>query len=333
MIRNMLWGIMLISLVSCKETRKEPAYYQTNLSVFATEAHIKYYYHKDLGKEIVARLDSFDLSLNPFNDRSIIYKVNNNRAVEVDNWFITCFNKAQEIAAITDGIYDITVAPLINLWGFGFEGMSQVTSEKIDSVRQFVGYEKVRLHGRKIVKDDLRLQLNASSLAKGYACDVIAELFDGYGIEHYMIEIGGEIRAKGKNPNNDYWTIAITTPVDDRSGSVRETQEVVYLKDCSLATSGNYRNYYLKDGIKYAHTINPKTGYPAQGNILSASVFYPDCMTADAYATAFMALGLEKAVALAERMPDMNYLFIYDDGEGNLKEIRSVHFAEKYLIK
>jgi thiamine biosynthesis lipoprotein len=180
-----------------------------------------------------------------------------------------------------------------------------------------------------VVKADPRIQLDASSIAKGYACDVIAELFDNYGITDYMIEIGGEIHAQGKNPEGKPWNIEILRPIDDPTGSVKERQRLVHLSGYSLATSGNYRNFYIKDGKKYAHTIHPLTGYPAEENMLSASVLYPDCMTADAFATAFMALGLEKACALADRIPGMDYLFIYADENGNFKTKEQI----KYRIK
>lgn len=320
---------LVLSLYSC--TKKEYNYYHTQTDIFKTTASIKYYYYKDMGEEIKSCLDSFDLSLNPFNSQSIIYKVNNNEEVIVDDWFISVFNKAQEVSELTEGIYDITSAPLINLWGFGFRNMGEVTPEKVDSLKEFVGYQRIHLKDRKVVKDDPRLQLNASSIAKGYSCDVIAALFERYGINDYMIEIGGEVKAKGRNPKGKYWAIAITTPIDDRSGTIKEIHEVVHLNDCSLATSGNYRNYYIKGGRKYSHTINPKTGYPSEENILSASVIYSNCMTADAFATAFMALGLDKAIAIADQIPDMGYLFVYIDADGSLKEVRSSNF-NKYKL-
>jgi thiamine biosynthesis lipoprotein len=139
-----------------------------------------------------------------------------------------------------------------------------------------------------------------------------------------MIEIGGEIHAKGYNPNHEHWRIEIVKPIDDNSGSINDTQEFIRLNNASLATSGNYRNFYIKDGKKYAHTINPLTGYPAEENILSATVVYSDCMTADAFATAFMVLGLEKACAIATQFPQMDYLFVYADENGELKELKKL---------
>jgi thiamine biosynthesis lipoprotein len=190
----------------------------------------------------------------------------------------------------------------------------------------------VRLDGRKVIKDDPRLELNASSIAKGYACDVIADLIESHGITNYLVEIGGEIHVKGKNASGRCWRVEISKPVDDVSGQLSERMEVVELCDKSLATSGNYRNFYVKDGKKYAHTINPLTGYPAESNILSASVFSRDCMTADAFATVFMTKSLEEATAIGDRVPGLDYLFIYADEKGNLREKRSLNL-DKYLIK
>jgi thiamine biosynthesis lipoprotein len=189
----------------------------------------------------------------------------------------------------------------------------------IDSLKQFVGYRKVRLEDRKVVKDDPRLQLNASSIAKGYACDVIAELLESHGITDYMIDIGGEVHAKGKNPNGYCWRIEIPKPIDDVTGRISERMTVIGLCDKSIATSGNYRKFYVNDGKKYGHTINPLTGYPAESNILSASVIYSDCMTADAFATVFMTKDLDEAAAIGDQIPGLDYLFIYANDVGDLR--------------
>ncbi|MCL1933008.1 MAG: FAD:protein FMN transferase [Candidatus Azobacteroides sp.] len=314
--------------------KKENSYYKTSGEVFKTSFHIQYKHNRLLDKEIRECFDQFDLSLNPFNRESIIYKVNNNEPVEADDWFIAVFNKAMEISEISEGTYDITCSPFINLWGFGFQRVDKGTNlqHTIDSLKQFVGYRKVRLEGRKVIKDDKRLQLNASSIAKGYACDVIAKLLESQGITDYLVEIGGEIHAKGKNPSGRCWRIEISKPIDDASGQMNERMEVVELCDKSLATSGNYRNFYVKDGKKYAHTINAVTGYPAESDILSASVICSDCMTADAFATAFMTKTVDNAVILGDRIPGLDYLFIYTDENGNLLEKESLNM-DKYLIK
>lgn len=307
-----LLAVLLVT--SCTGGKR---YYEESGSVFHTIYHIKYESERPLTDLIGAELKRFDLSLNPFNPASVISKVNRNEPVEVDEWFAEVFTKAREVSEHSGGVFDITCAPLVNLWGFGFSRKDSVTPQAIDSIRQLVGYEKVRLEGNRVVKDDPRIQLNASAIAKGYSCDVIARLLEQHGVENYMVEIGGEIAVKGHNPNGNCWSIGINRPEYDASGLANDVEEIIRL--CGkkgVATSGNYRNFYVKDGKIYAHTIDPRTGYPAEQNILSATIVAPDGITADAYATAFMALGTEAAVRMAPSVPEIDYFIIYagDDG-------------------
>ncbi|MCS2892529.1 FAD:protein FMN transferase [Parabacteroides faecis] len=296
---------------------KQKQYFEESGSVFHTIYHIKYEGSELLTEKIDAELQKFNLSLNPFNPNSIISKVNQNEPVEADGWFIEVFNKAKEVSDHSEGVFDITCAPLVNLWGFGFSKMDSVTPQMIDSIKQFVGYQKVRLDGRKVIKDDPRILLNCSAIAKGYASDVIARLLEREGVENYMVEIGGEVTMKGVNQNGKCWRIGINKPEDDSTGIKNDVGEVVELcKKGGVATSGNYRNYYIKDGKKYAHTIDPRTGYPSEQSILSATIVADDCITADAYATAFMAMGLEKAREAAKNIPGIEYYVIYTDENG-----------------
>ena len=296
---------------------KTKTYFKENGSLFQTIYHIKYEGSEILTEKIDAEFQKFNLSLNPFNPNSIISKVNRNEPVEVDDWFIEVFNMAKEVSDHSEGIFDITCAPLVNLWGFGFSKMDSVTPQMIDSIKQFVGYQKVRLDGRKVIKDDSRILLNCSAIAKGYASDVIARLLEREGVKNYMVEIGGEVTMKGVNQNGKCWRIGINKPEDDSTGVKNDIEEVVQLcKKGGVATSGNYRNYYVKDGKKYAHTIDPRTGYPSEQSILSATIVAEDCITADAYATAFMAMGLEKAREAAKNIPGIEYYVIYSDENG-----------------
>lgn len=307
-------GLWILMLTACT---KQKQYFEESGSVFHTIYHIKYEGSEILTEKIDAEFQKFNLSLNPFNPNSIISKVNRNEAVEADDWFIEVFNKAKEVSDHSEGIFDITCAPLVNLWGFGFSKMDSVTPQMIDSIKQFVGYQKVRLDGRKVVKDDSRILLNCSAIAKGYASDIIARLLEREGIENYMVEIGGEVTMKGVNQNGKCWRIGINKPEDDSTGIKNDIEEVVQLcKKGGVATSGNYRNYYVKDGKKYAHTIDPRTGYPSEQSILSATIVAEDCITADAYATAFMAMGLEKAREAAKNIPGIEYYVIYSDENG-----------------
>lgn len=310
----LLAGIWIVLFASCT---KKKQYYEESGSVFHTLYQIKYEAPQLLTDKIDAELQKFNLSLNPFNPNSTIAKVNNNEPIEVDEWFKEVFNKSIEVSKNSNGTFDITSAPLINLWGFGFNKKDSVTPAMIDSLKTFVGYQKVRLEGNKIVKEDPRLLLNCSAIAKGYSCDVIARLLEKEGVENYMIDIGGEVMMKGKNPNGLCWRIGINLPEDDTTGIKNTYEEIVQLcKKGGIATSGNYRNFYIKDGKKYAHTIDPRTGYPSEQNILSATIVANDCMTADAYATAFMAMGLEKAREMAASLPEIEYYIIYMDDNG-----------------
>ncbi len=287
--------------------------YQHNKGfIFGTVYNITYQSDKNLEKEIIRELDKVDASLSPFNEKSIISKINRNEEAVVDNYFYDVFNLAMQISEDTNGAFDITVAPIVNAWGFGFKSGSSPTSQYIDSLKQFIGYKKVRINKDKhVVKQDERIMLDCSAIAKGYGSDVVARLFDAKGIKNYMIEIGGEIVASGLSEKRLPWKIGITKPSEDSLGTSNELQTILNITDCAMATSGNYRNFYYKNGKRYAHTIDPRTGYPIQHNILSATVIAKSCAQADAYATSFMVLGLEEAKKILERHPQLLAYLIY----------------------
>jgi FAD:protein FMN transferase len=268
-------------------------------------------------KEIQKILEDIDNSMSTYNPASVISRINNNEGnVEPDRYFISVFNRAAEISAKTGGAFDITVGPLVNAWGFGFKEMDNITPVLIDSILRFTGWEMVRLENNTVVKDHPGIMLDMNAIAKGYTVDVIAEFLDEKGVTDYMIEVGGEIRLKGTNRNDQLWRIGVDKPVDDPAAIERELQEVLHLTDRSLATSGNYRKFYMKDGRKYAHTIDPSTGYPVQHNLLSATVIAETCMDADAWATAFMVMGLEKSMKVAASRSELEAYFLYDIGGG-----------------
>lgn len=323
-----------VLVLSCTSgNKKDWVYYQDQGEIFTTGYHIKYAYNRSLKEEIVAELNKFDMSLNPFKKNSIITKVNRNEPVEPDSFFLKVFRKSEEVSRKTDGRFDITVSPLINAWGFGFQNMDNITQEIIDSLKEFVGYEKISIDAEgNIVKTDPRVQINTSAIAKGYSCDVIADLLKSYGIENYMVEIGGEIAAKGVNDEGECWRIGIDKPIDDTTGMLHDLQTVISLCNKSMATSGNYRNYYIKDGKKYAHTIDPITGYPSQLDILGATVIADDCMTADAYATAFMVMGMEQSIEKAREIDGLDYYFIYEKADGTI-DIKYSNGFEQFLAQ
>ncbi len=328
--KHILFILFTILLISCKSSSKEAelTYYQESGEIFHTTFHIKYEYDRSVSEEIMEALQRFDDSLNPFKENSIIGKVNNNVPVKLDSMFLKVFNKSMEVARITDGKFDITASPFINAWGFGFKDMDNVTKEKIDSMKPFVGYNKIRIEDGVVVKDDPRVQINTSGISKGYSCDIVAYLLQELGIKNYMVEIGGEITMKGINEKGNCWRIGIDKPTDDSTAMQRELQIILSICDKAVATSGNYRNYYMKDGVKYSHTIDPQTGYPSEQNILGATIIADDCITADAYATAFMAMGVEKSVEVAHTIPGLHYYFIYVKPDGKVDSMFSDEFDQ-----
>ncbi len=318
--------------------RKRPdnvfdSYQYNEGTIFGTFYHITYESGSDYHHEIKDLLKKFDNSLSPFNKSSVITKVNqNDSSVVLDQWFETVFDLSKQINQRTDGAFDITVAPLVNLWGFGFEKQQNISENTIDSIKDFVGDDKVWMEDGKVVKADYRVKLDASAIAKGYACDVVASFLKEHQIENYMVEIGGEVALNGKNKKGNCWQIGINKPIEDNSAAQGEIQQILSMCEGALATSGNYRNFYYKDGKRFAHTIDPRSGYPVEHSLLSASVIAPDCVVADAYATAFMVLGLERSLEITEITPEIEAYFISAGEDGNYVVTTSSGF-ERYLKK
>lgn len=294
--------------------------YQHNTGqIFGTTYHITYQSDKDLHREILQRLQLVDQTFSTFNDESIISKINRNEPVKLNQMFIEVFDLAKTVSKDTHGAFDITVAPLVNVWGFGFKSGTPPTKAVIDSLRHLTGYEKVKLIGSTVRKQDPRIMLDCSAIAKGYGSDVVAQYLRSQDVENFMIEIGGEIVVQGNSDKRLPWKIGVTKPTDDSTQVNNELQTVLNVTNTAMATSGNYRRFYYKNGKKYAHTIDPKTGYPVQHNILSATVLANTCAKADAYATSFMVLGLEKTQQVLQHHPDLMVYLIYADGQGKNK--------------
>ncbi len=317
--RNLMW-LLIFALATigilCRHNAPAP-YQKTSGLIFGTMYSVTYQSKTDLKSEIDSMLKVFDGSLSPFNDTATISRINRNEQVIADELFTTVFRRSMEISQATDGAFDITVAPLVNAWGFGFKQGRFPDSLMVDSLLQITGYKKVSMNEEgEVTKQDERMMLNCSAIAKGFAVDVIANLLKSKGVENMMVDIGGEVVVCGKNPHAKKWRIGINKPVDDSLATNQELQTVVEITDAAMATSGNYRNFYYNNGKKYAHTIDPHTGYPVQHSLLSATVVANDCMTADAYATAFMVMGVEKAMEMAESNPEIEAMFIYSDEEG-----------------
>lgn len=323
--------ILATILILFKSQKEASAYQSIDGLIFGTVYHITYQSTEELKPSIDKTLKQFNNSLSPFDSTSVISKVNRNEEIELDDYFTTVFNRSMEISNLTHGAFDITVSPLINAWGFGFKDESLPDSVIVDSLLEFVGYQKVKIEEGRIKKEDDRMTLNASAIAKGYAVDVIADFFNKKEIKNYMIEIGGEIVARGVNAQKEKWRIGINKPNEDLLSTDTGLQMILELDDKAVATSGNYRNYYCRDGIRYAHTIDPRSGFPVQHEILSATILAKDCMTADAIATSCMVLGLEKSKELVQSVDGIEGYFIYMDAEEKIQEF-STKGMEQYLV-
>ncbi|MFC2081169.1 FAD:protein FMN transferase [Bacteroidota bacterium] len=324
MNKLILWfGILLPALLlhACKE--KDAGVWirlggQTQGTTYSVTYHTAD--SADYQEELEQILDNFDLSLSTYIPSSIISGVNQNDLnVIPDSYFITCFTTAREIYEETAGVFDITVAPIVNAWGFGFTERAKIDSFLIDSLLMYVGMEKVRLSNGQIEKDMDGVMLDMNAIAQGYSVDILAEFLETKGIRNYLVEIGGEVKTMGHNPKGLEWRVGIDRPVEGLQISGVDLQAIVKITNRSLATSGNYRKFYEEDGMKYSHTIDPETGYPVQHGLLSATVLAEDCMRADAYATAFMVMGFEKSREFLLTRSDLDVYLIYNDENGDYR--------------
>jgi len=309
--------LIVLSFPACNNNRPVRLI-QFRGSVFGTIYSVSYYDNKgrELQTEIEELLDSFNNSLSTYDYNSIISRINRNETKLGDAFFNPVFIKALEISKITEGAFDPTVAPLVNAWGFGFTEKPDLSKKLLDSIADFVGYQKIHFEKNQVIKDDPRIMLDFNAIAKGYAVDVVASFLDAQGISSYLVEIGGEVVAGDAKPNGDKWRVGIERPADS-ADSYQQWEVIVELERKAIATSGTYRKFYVKNGVKYSHTIDPKTCAPVNHSLLSATVIANDCMTADAFATGFMVWGVEKSISFVENHPEMEAFFIYDDGNGN----------------
>ena len=266
--------------------------------IFGTVYSITYQSDENLKTDIEAELKKVDGEFSMFNELSTVARINRGEQPPRSAMFQEVFELAQTVSRETNGAFDITVAPLVNAWGFGFKNAQMPTRQQVDSLLK------------------IRNQYDFAAIAKGYGSDVVARLLRSRGIQNFMVEIGGEIVTQGISEKRLPWKIGVTKPTDDPLSEGGELQTVLNVTDIAMATSGNYRNFYYKGGKKYAHTIDPKTGYPVQHSLLSATVLAKSCATADAYATSFMVMGLERAKDVLECHPELLAYFIYSQPDG-----------------
>lgn len=285
----------------------EPRYFHNTGGVFGTYYNIRYEATNNLEDSIKAALTAFDNSLSMFNPHSVLSAVNANRDTLTDAFFESMWDEAKKVHALSNGAFDITVAPLVNYWGFGTKERNSSTTGRqatIDSLLDVTGFEKVQLVNHHVVKSDPRIQLDAGAVAKGQACDVIADLLRNHGCKNYLVDIGGEVVAKGVNDKGNAWRIGVSKPNINNEGAQTELQELLDVHNICMATSGNYRNYYFANGERRSHTIDPRTGFPVQHSLLSATIVASSCMRADALATSCMVLGENEALELIRRAQD-----------------------------
>lgn len=333
-MKKILSILFLIALVACTFfilNRSE--YREAEGRIFGTTYHIKYAATHNYDEEIVEALQQVDAALSMFNDTSVLSRFNRGEEFPENDLFNEVVSTGLRISEETDGAFDMTVAPLVNAWGFGLKNKENVTTAMVDSIMEFVGYKYLTYNPKSkpsISRSNDRTTLDCGAIAKGFGVQQVAKLLASKGCTNYMVEIGGEVALRGQNPQGKKWTLGINKPVDDSTNVNNEIIEVISLTDKSVATSGNYRNFYYQGKKKFAHTINPHTGYPVEHSLLSATVVHASCTEADAYATSFMVMGLEAAQQFIKTHKGIEAYLIYSDANGNLSTWQSDGFA-KYL--
>ena len=330
-LKNTFKLVVLFFLLSCGGESNNEILVINSGKTQGTFYHIKYLIEdaKNLQNQIDSVLLCVDNSLSTYNSSSLISKINKGEEVIVDPLFQTVFNTADTVYKKTEGAFDCSIAPLVNSWGFGFSNREKMDTLKVNQLLQNIGYNKISLKNDSIFLPS-KMLLDFNSIAQGYTVDLIANLFDLNGLNHYLIEIGGEIRAKGLNADSEIWKIGVDKP-SEKINSQDRFQFILELDNKSLATSGNYRKFYIEDGVRYSHVISPFNGFPAKNKLLSVTVIHDECIYADAYATAFMVMGLKNSKILLEENDDLEAYFIFSKDDGELGKYVSKSFNKRIL--
>jgi FAD:protein FMN transferase len=327
-----LWAasaLMMLLFTACN--RNDNGRVQLLLSGEAQGTYYRILYYDELGRnftqEVVSLLETVDKSVSVYLPDSRISLLNRNETNQVDSIFAENFHIAKKVSIVSNGAFDCTIGRLIEAWGWGFSKRDSITPELIDSLREIAGYHRVSIEDDKLIKDDPRITINFNAIAQGYTSDVIARFLLSRGVENFLIDVGGELVAQGLKPGRNWWNkstpwvIGVELPGegDEIPDNLmdRPVKALLTLNNKGVATSGNYRKFYLEDGTKYSHTLDPATGYPVKHTLLSATVVAENATLADAWATAFMVVGVEKAQEILEENPDMEAYFIYADQKGN----------------
>lgn len=297
-----------------------------------TTYHIKFYSPENriTKAELDSILDDFDMMASLYNDSSMLGRINLGENITVSAQFEAMFNASMKVSVATDGYFDITVGDLVDAWGFYKKQGIDPDSAKVDSIKQYVGYQNISIQNRKLVRKYPETRLDFNAIAQGYSVDIVCDFLKEKGITDYLVEIGGEVRVSGKKDDGTTWVVGIERPAESEDAP-QEVFRKLAVSDISIATSGNSRKFYIKDGIKYSHTINPKTGYPVNHTLLSVTVVTKSCMEADAYATAFMVAGREKAKEMLLHIDSMEAYFIYSSPDGTLLTDSTDGFGNYFL--
>ncbi len=287
-------------------------------------------YYDELNRNLKHEIDSIfhavDVSVNLWVDSSVISKVNRNEDVTLDSIFIGNFLIAQEAARLSGGYFDPTVSPIVAAWGFSFKNGDSITPQLIDSLLQLVDYHKIRIEDNKVIKENPKIMLDFNAIAQGYTSDLIASFLDGKGIKNYLVDTGGEIMARGNKPDGQPWIVGIEKPAENRD-SERIVQARVALHDKGLVTSGSSRKYVERNGKRYSHCINPKTGYPVDHQVLSVTVMAENSVWADALASIGMIMGMEQSLQLFESMEDVEAYYIFVNEQNELETFATEGFV------
>lgn len=337
--KNIIYTLVLVSLVVIvyfiRNSGKEPMVSFTGRTMGPIVYNVKYFdrQERNYQKEVDSVLEVFNQSLNTYLPESEISRFNRDSVFQFSlPYFPHVLESSRRIHGITGGAYDPTVMPLVNAWGFGPDTPASPDTAYIDSLRRFVGFDKIDFSENAVRKEDRRAALDFSASAKGYGVDVVIELLESRGITDAFVEIGGEVRVLGRNIENESpWRVGILDP-----GSTEQNQffiAMAELEDRAMATSGNYFNYRIIDGIRYSHTLNPATGYPEISPLLSASVFASNCLEADALATAFMVMGHDKAIRFLEEYPEYDAFLVFDAGNGQVSTYATEGIRESIRLR
>ena len=326
--------LLLIGLVILASCGKQPK--KMVLQGLAQGSYYAVTYFDERGRNFQHEIDSIfhavDMSVNLWVDSSVISKVNRNEEVVLDQIFIDNFNIAQEAAKISDGYFDPTVSPIVAAWGFSYKVGDSITPQLIDSLKQWVDYRKVRIENGKVIKESPNMTLDFNAIAQGYTSDLIAAFLESRGIKSYLVDTGGEIMAKGEKTNGKPWIVGIEKPAENKD-SEQVVQTRIALRDKGLVTSGSTRKYVERNGKRYSHSINPKTGYPVEHNVLSVTVLAENSVWADALASICMVMGLEQSLPLIESLDGVEAYYIYSNEQNELETFATEGFKTLIINK